>query len=62
MRIHAAVGELPEELREVFDKSFYLDMTQDEIAKVVGVSTRTIKRRLRDAKLRLEETLHQGSE
>jgi RNA polymerase sigma-70 factor (ECF subfamily) len=61
-RFHTLVGELPEKLGEVFEKSFYLDMTQDEIAKDIGVSTKTIKRRWRDAKLQLEETLHQGSE
>ena len=57
-RFHIAVGELPDEVREVFEKSFYLDMTQDEIAKDVGVSTKTIKRRWRDGKLQLEELLH----
>lgn len=61
-RFHAAVDDLPDELREVFEKSFYLDMTQDEIAKEIGVSTKTIKRRWRDAKLQLEEILHPGSE
>lgn len=57
-RFHTLVGELPEKLCEVFEKSFYLDMTQDEIAKDIGVSIKTIKRRWRDAKLQLAETLH----
>lgn len=61
-RFHAAVGDLPDELREVFEKSFYLDMTQAEIAEEIGVSTKTIKRRWRDAKLQLEEILHPGNE
>ncbi|HRX79945.1 MAG TPA: sigma-70 family RNA polymerase sigma factor [Pirellulaceae bacterium] len=52
-RFHAAVGELPDELCEVFKMSFYLDMKQDEIARVVDVSTKTIKRRFRNAKLQL---------
>ena len=56
-RFHTAVGELPDEIREVFEKSFYLDMKQEEIAKELGVSTKTIKRRFRDAKLQLEEKL-----
>ena len=43
-------------------KSFHLDMTQDEIAKVIGVPTRTVKRRLHDAKLHLEEILHPDSD
>lgn len=61
-RFHSAVENLPDELREVFEKSFYLAMTQDEIAKDVGVSTKTIKRRWRDAKLQLEDILHPGNE
>ena len=58
-RFHAAVGQLPEELREVFEKSFYLDMTQAEIAKDSGVSTKTIKRRWREAKLTLQDIIEQ---
>ena len=61
-RFHAAVGDLPDELREVFEKSFYLDMTQNEIAQEIGVSTKTIKRRWRDAKVKLGEILHPESE
>jgi RNA polymerase sigma factor (sigma-70 family) len=61
-RFHAAVGDLPGELREVFEKSFYLDMTQEEIAKDIGVSTKTIKRRWRDAKLHLEDILSPDDE
>lgn len=58
---HAAVDKLPQELREVFEKSFYLDMKQEEIAKDIGVSTKTVKRRWRDAKLQLMDILNPSS-
>jgi len=61
-RFHTAVDDLPDELREVFEKSFYFDMTQDEIARQIGVSTKTVKRRWRDAKVQLGEILHPESE
>lgn len=61
-RFHSAVGKLSDDLREVFEKSYYLDMTQVEIAKDVGVSTKTIKRRWRDSKLELEELLKLDSD
>lgn len=61
-RFHAAVGQLPEEVREVFEKSFYLDMTQDDIAKDIGVSTKTIKRRWREAKLELGKLLNPSAD
>jgi len=59
-RFHDCVDQLPEELREVFEKSFYLDMTQEEIANHIGVSVRTVKRRWRDAKLELQQVLDGG--
>ncbi len=62
VRFHAAVGQLPEEQREVFEKSFYLDMTQDDIAKDIGVPTKTIKRRWRDAKLELGNLLNPSAD
>ncbi len=49
------------ELREVFERSLYLDMTQDEIATELSVSTKTIKRRWRDAKFHLEGILNPDS-
>ena len=41
-----AIGELPEEEREVFDLVRIQGMTQAEAAQLLGVSTVTVKRRL----------------
>ncbi len=58
--VHDLVGRLPEELREVFEKRFYLSMTHDEVASELNVSSKTVKRRWRDAKIRLEELISSG--
>lgn len=55
--IHEAIEMLPAELKDVFDMTFYGGMTQQEIANVLDVSTKTIKRRWRDARLLLQEKL-----
>ena len=54
---HAAVGQLPEDEREVFDLVWYQGLSQDEAAAVLAVSTKTIKRRWQAAKLRLHQLL-----
>ena len=59
-RSHIAVGQLPQDLREVFELTFYEDMQQQEIADLIGVSTKTVKRRWRDARLALQEMLDGG--
>ena len=41
-----AIGELPEDEREVFDLVRIQGMTQAETAQLLGVSTVTVKRRL----------------
>jgi RNA polymerase sigma-70 factor (ECF subfamily) len=41
-----AIGELPEDEREVFDLVRIQGMTQAEAAHVLGVSAETVKRRL----------------
>lgn len=55
--MHEAIEKLPEDLREVFEMTFYQGMTQEEMASVLDVSTKTIKRRWRDARLALQELL-----
>ena len=55
--IHEAIEKLPDELREVFEMTFYQGMTQEEIAGVFDVSTKTVKRRWREARLALQELL-----
>jgi len=57
--IHEQVDQLAEDHREIVDLLYYNDLTQAEAAEVLGVSTRTIKRRWRDARLALSDLLEQ---
>lgn len=50
---HAAVDDFDEEQRQAFKLTYYLGLTQTEAAKVMGVSARTVRRRLVEIKLRL---------
>jgi RNA polymerase sigma factor (sigma-70 family) len=52
-----AIGELPEDEREVFDLVRIQGMTQVEAAEVLGVSIKTVRRRLNRALLILTEEL-----
>lgn len=54
--LHEAIEALPPEQKEVVELLFYNGLSQDEAAAIVGVSTRTIKRYWRNAKLCLYET------
>jgi RNA polymerase sigma-70 factor (ECF subfamily) len=55
--LHEAVERLPAELGEVFGLAFYHDWTQSEIAQLLGVSPRQVRRLWRDACRRLHELL-----
>ena len=57
---HLRVNSLPEELREVVDLLFYEGLQQEEAAKVLEVSIRTLKRRWLQAKLKLQESPDDG--
>jgi RNA polymerase sigma-70 factor (ECF subfamily) len=46
LRMLRAIGGLPDEEREVFDLVRVQGMTQSETAEVLGVSTKTVQRRL----------------
>jgi len=63
-RILDAIEGLPEEEREVFDLVRIQGMTHDEAAQLVGVSCKTIQRRLRRSSLLLTASLGdlQGSD
>lgn len=54
--LHEAIESLPSEQKEVVELLFYNGLSQDEAAEIIGVSTRTVKRYWRTAKLRLFET------
>jgi RNA polymerase sigma-70 factor (ECF subfamily) len=55
--LHQAVEHLPVDLREVFSLTFYYGATQPEIARLLGVSVRQVRRMWRGACLRLNEAL-----
>jgi RNA polymerase sigma factor (sigma-70 family) len=57
LRMLQAIDDLPEEEREVFDLVRIQGMTQVEAADVLGVSIKTVQRRLNRALLILSETL-----
>jgi RNA polymerase sigma factor (sigma-70 family) len=57
MRMLQAVDGLPEEEREVFDLVRIQGMTQVEAAEILGVSNKTVQRRLNRALLTLTEAL-----
>ena len=53
--LHEAIEQLPAEQKEVVELLFYNGLSQDEAAELIGVSTRTVKRYWRNAKLSLFE-------
>jgi RNA polymerase sigma-70 factor (ECF subfamily) len=55
--LHEAVEGLPDNLREVFTLTFYHGRTQAELAELLGLSDRQVRRLWRDACLRLNEVL-----
>jgi RNA polymerase sigma-70 factor (ECF subfamily) len=52
--LHEAAGRLPEELRQVFACTFYHGWTQNQIAELLGVSERQVRRLWVEACLRLK--------
>lgn len=59
---HALVEKLPADELEVVNLLYYEGLTQEEAAKVLGVSFRTLKRRWQSAKLRLHEGMNRDRE
>lgn len=55
---HVQVGKLPAEELEVVNIIYYEGLTQEEAARVLGISFRTLKRRWQSAKIRLHEGLN----
>ena len=58
-RLHAAIGKLAEDQREVFLMREFLDMPFREIAEVVGCPENTVKSRMRYALEKLREELEE---
>lgn len=55
--LYQSIQELPRQLQEVFELSFIEGMTNIEIAKQLGISERTVKRRKAQMIETLRETL-----
>lgn len=55
---HAQIGKLSEAEQEVVNLVFYEGLPQEEAAKVLGISFRTLKRRWQAVKLKLHEELN----
>lgn len=49
-KLHELAGALPEDERDLFHLAWYLGINQEEAAKLLGVSLRTVKRRWESAK------------
>ena len=58
---HAAVEALPAEEREVFRLVWYLGLEQDEVATTLGCSSRTVRRRWKDARERIRRAVDHGT-
>jgi len=58
-RVHELVDQLPDDQREVFGLRYYHDLSQEEAAATLGVSTRTVQRRWAAALRRLHGLLEQ---
>ncbi len=58
--VAAALGTLPEDLRETVVLRFYADLTVPEIAAAMGTAEGTVKSRLHRAMERLREHFRQG--
>lgn len=50
---HQQIEQLPDSEREVFGLLFYDGLTQSQVAKVLGLSVTTVKRRWQTARLKL---------
>jgi len=59
---HEAIEQLPDNEREVFEMLWYHELPQEEVANLVGLSVRQVKRIWRSAKLRLHDQLGGESE
>lgn len=54
---HAAVDGLPQDQREAVHFLWYLGLDQEEAAKLLGITSRTLRRRWQDAKAALRTRL-----
>ena len=46
---------MPDEEREVFNLVWYEEMNHEQVAEILGVTARTVRRRWQDARYRLQK-------
>ncbi|MFQ3648837.1 MAG: sigma-70 family RNA polymerase sigma factor [Gemmataceae bacterium] len=56
---HTQIDNLPEEHRQMFDLLFYEELSQEEVAHLLNVSIRTVKRRWQASRLALHQKLQE---
>jgi RNA polymerase sigma-70 factor (ECF subfamily) len=56
--LHERIAALPGEEREAIDLLWYHGMSQHEVAALLGISVRTVRRRWQAARLQLAAALH----
>jgi RNA polymerase sigma-70 factor (ECF subfamily) len=54
---HQQIDALPDQEREVFHLLWYEGLDQSEVAQVLGIDVRTVKRRWRSAKLMIHQAM-----
>lgn len=54
---HEKVEALPDQEREIFDALFYQGLEQAEASELLGIPLRTLKRRWREARVRLVDAM-----
>ena len=54
---HAAADALPDDVRKVWDLRYHAGMGDEEVASLLGVTARTVRRRFREGKIALAEHL-----
>ena len=57
---HGQVETLPEEEQEIINLIWYEGLSQEEAAKLLDISMRTVKRRWQSARMKLHEVLKSG--
>ena len=57
--IHAAIGELPEKCKEIFELCYYRNMKSSEIAEHLQLSVRTVQNQLYKGLIKLREIIVQ---
>jgi len=59
-RLHETAAALPDDERKLFELAWYLGARQEEAARILGCSLRTVKRRWEQIKLTLQDAMPGG--